>query len=175
METKDLIKKLKKLSRIMPSKDFSKKSKFLLASISPDEPSGKVGDIFTAPIFGRFQIILKASTFSIVGIVALVFIYYFATQLSPLFLPGLNYKNIVAEADTVNAKIDIQLSQIKHFKEASSEGKSVLKEVSLNSFSHLNEPVITKEGDLILKSIPDPVFNANTSKETNDILREISE
>ena len=175
MESDKILKILKEVRKIVPNSDFTKKSRFLVLSSQPDEISSENPALVPTTSFGNFALIFKASSFSLAGVLLLVFIYYIGMQISPLFLPGLNYKNIIAEADSVNSQINIQLSQLRYFKEASNEGQNVLKEVSLNSPNYLSRPVISKEAQSINQSVLDPSYNNQVSQETNNILNQLSQ
>ena len=71
--------------------------------------------------------------------------YYATTQISPLFLPGLNQDRIVAEAEMIEQSISIELERLDYFVYVAEESTSVLNSVASSEFDHLNTTTIEKE------------------------------
>ena len=127
MNKKQIINNLKLLKEINPENDFSRKSRlailqtpFVSKKVLQDESI--LSALEMAPIKLKnyslksiFSNGGRAISVAMATAIILVGIYFATSQLSPLFLPGLNQSKVVAEADMINNTINIQLSHISKF------------------------------------------------------------
>lgn len=181
MNKKQLINKLELLREIKPNEDFTKKSRLIivqtpftptisekinLESATRELRKYSIRDLFS----NSFRSVLMFSA----TVAVLAGIYFATTQLSPLFLPGLNQKGILAEADMVNATINLQLSHVSKFEQNAKESTAALKEVTTNTPSHLNSAIIQDEQSEIGSAFTaDP--QSQNNKDINDILNTLSQ
>jgi hypothetical protein len=141
-----IINALKALRSIEPDKDFTKKSRLLvLAAPRDDRTSTPV--LTGALTAGRTIAVrsLRIVSFSAVALFLCAALYYATAQLSPLFLPGLNQNSIIAEADMVDQKINIEVQQVDHFSAVTKESNRLLDGVTKSTFDHLNTSAIGTE------------------------------
>ncbi|MEK7555610.1 MAG: hypothetical protein AAB516_02210 [Patescibacteria group bacterium] len=112
---KDLLKNLNKLREIKPNKDYSKQSRLLILS-SPRNYELKTFKIgFLDSFMAGFR--KPATVLAISGVFILIIVFgfsYINQILSPLFLPGLNKNNLVAEADEMTVSIQVRLDDVKY-------------------------------------------------------------
>jgi hypothetical protein len=175
MNKKQIINKLGLLRGIEPGKDFTQKSRLIIVQMpfTPtinDEVSlvpvnvglrnYSVGTLFS----NGFRSILMVSA----TIAVLAGIYFATTQLSPLFLPGLNQRGVVAEADMINAAISVHFSPIDKFEQTTKESADALKEVTTDAPSHLNSTVIKNE-----QSKVDSAFTTDPQSQNNEDVSDI--
>ena len=180
MKLSQIIKTLRKFETITPDKAYSERSRNIILS-TPFTPkihenislSAATEDLRTISIASFFESSWR--TLAVAGAVAALIaaIYFTTSQLSPLFLPGLNQGGVVAEAQMVNTSIDVQLSHIQRFEEDASESASALKGVASNAPSHLSESVIKSEQFGITSATPSNP-SASTTDAVNSILNELT-
>ena len=176
MKEKEIKNQISRLREIGPDKRFTEESKFELLSII-DNSNRRVLEPNNEKVFVGFlrEFIIEkpAQLASVITMTAIIFVvtYYAITQISPLFLPGLNKDKIVAEAEMINQKINIEVSKLEHFSSITRESKEVLNEVSKNSFNYLNESIIKDEA-IQVNGINEEA--KNTNREIDSILNEIS-
>ncbi len=165
----NIIELLSQLRRIEPREEYTRLSKERILSSSQEiytpELTASPSSLFLRSSF-------NSVSFALVGMLLIVGVYYATQQLSPLFLPGLNEKSITAEAEMVESRIDVQLSQLNYFENTSQESNTVLQQVSENSLDHLNAPIIEHE----TSQIEEHTDTATTTViELNDVLKALSE
>lgn len=180
MKRNELIKILHQFENITPNKAYSERSKNIILSV-PFTPTlheevsfaSATANLRTISFASFFQGIWRG--LAVAGAVAGVFliIYLTTSQLSPLFLPGLNKHGVIAEADMVNASINVQLSHIQRFEQTASESATVLKEVAANTPNHLSESVIKDEQSKINSESPAGTTSPAAS-DINDILNTLT-
>ncbi len=176
MKEREIKNQISKLDKIMPEERFTKESRFELLSII-DNSNRKEFNLKENKAFLGFvrEFIIEKPTqlASVITMAAIIFVvtYYAVTQISPLFLPGLNKDKIVAEAEMINQKINIEVSKLEHFSSVAKESKEVLNEVSKSSFNYLNESIIKGEA-VQIEDINGE--NKDTNQEINNILDKIS-
>lgn len=174
---------LRSYQQITPDQEYSRKARAHILSL----PSAQ-HEVVAVPVFAGNSPALSSALFTTFrvgafisgGIAVLLLSFWATTQLSPFFLPGLNSKNITAEAEMINSSIDIQLSQLSYFEQASQESAQVLHDVSEKRMDHLNTPLIVKENKEIQETIattPSPATAEDASAvagEVNSMLNELS-
>ncbi len=186
MNKKQIINKLKVLKEINPENDFSKKSRLAILQtpfVSKKDFQGEsiLSALETAPAKLRsyslkniFSSSGRVISVAVATAIILIGIYFATSQLSPLFLPGLNQSKVVAEANMVNNTIDIQLSHITKFEQTAKASTTALKEVAATTPSHINSSIIQAEQSQI-----DSAFNADpqsqNNQDINNILKSISQ
>lgn len=176
MKEKEIKNQISRFSEIEPEKRFTEESRFELLSIidnsnnkvfNPKENKAFIGFI------REFIIEKPAQLASAITMATIIFVvtYYAVTQISPLFLPGLNKDKIVAEAEMINQKINIEVNKLEHFSSIAKESNEILNEVSKSSFNYLNESIIKGEAIQV-----DDINgeNKDTNEEINSILNEMS-
>lgn len=158
----------KQLKEIHPDAAYSSMAKRLILAA----PRQTKREIFTAQSMSArpyaLSLINTASLVAVVGLLA-IGAYVATTQLSPLLLPGLNQKKIVAEADAINQTISIQLAQLERFKKTNEETATVLANVSSQQLNHLNDTIIANEAEKITQ-IEDRQTTQQINKDIKDIL-----
>jgi hypothetical protein len=179
MKDKEIIDILISCKRIAPRDEFSRTSrKLVLASPRKNEPApDAVGTLAGVPrgwadtlSYGLHRS-LRIAVFAVAGLAVLATSYLATRELSPLFLPGLNAQRISAEADMIDAQIDIQLSKLDHFKQTSSQSATALHYAARQDMDHLNEPIIQKETNTIENTIAQtPAPASQVNEELNDII-----
>lgn len=178
MEEKEIIKNLKLLKNVEPNKDFFEKSRFVILSSSPITNRFSIfrssSKELAVSLRSALEVAWRGLAFSAVSLVVLFSIYYASQELSPLFLPGLNYRKIAAEAESVNAQIDIQLSQLKKFEDTSKQSGEALQEVSSSKLNHLNSSILNNELESIEASTSGFGLDNEANSEINSILKELS-
>jgi hypothetical protein len=180
MDKKTIVKNLGMLRHVQPDRDFSKKSRLAIVQ-TPFTPALHEKVTLETAVAGLHAYTLRdlfSTTFRTVllasaTVAVLAGIYFATTQLSPLFLPGLSQNGIIAEADMINATINLQLSHVQRFEQTAKESTAALKEVSTNNPGHLNETIIKTEQGKIDSLIP--AGSADVTREINDILKTISQ
>lgn len=162
------------LKTIRPDADYSRMAKRLILA-TPKQSTRETVESLSIGIARRPFVLSLVNTASLVMAVGLLAmgVYVATIQLSPLLLPGLNEKKIVAEADMINQTISIQLAQIEHFKKTARETTSALNNVSTQQLNHLNETVIGTEAQKITQ-VEDPSAIHDINTEINNILDTIS-
>jgi len=115
----------------------------------------------------------KIVSFSLIGLTMALAVYAVTQELSPLFLPGLNQNKIAAEAEAINATINIEFDRIERFDIAAQESAQALSEAGPQAFSHLNETIIQREAQRIERTTQQPSYDVND--EIHTILRSINE
>lgn len=123
--------KLKNLKTIKPGNDYSLKSLSLIVNsprISPIEATS----VWQKTLTG-FRLSSGVVLASALVLVIFISALYLNTVISPLFLPGLNDKNISAEADQINQSININLNEIKYHQMSQEITKSTLESISKNN------------------------------------------
>jgi hypothetical protein len=174
MKEKDLIRALRALQQIEPEKDYTKESRLLVLSSFKHNPLEA-----TASLVSQFNPAtvwhapLRIGSFLAVIALLVGGIYYSTTQLSPLFLPGLNQEKIVAEADMIERTINVELQQLEHFSYVATESNEALEEVSVNQADHLHTATLEKEADAIDRALPQE--SVEISEELNQLLNTISQ
>jgi len=174
MKKDDIIQSIQTLRAITPRDEFTQRSRAIVLSSPRMQTSDADPSILTQPaltLARTFTIGLRIASFTFTGIILVVGSLYAARELSPLFLPGLNTTRITAEAEMVQSRIDIQLSNINYLKETSQESSRVLQQVSQKSLNHLNTDIIKKEES----QISEPVDTASLTNEINDALSTLSQ
>ncbi len=173
MKDKELQDILKQFSRLEPRGSFARESKMRVCAL-PQRSASASAELASYPAF--FQRSISSLTFAVASVLIILGIYTMTRELSPLFLPGLNQKKISAEAESVNKQIDIELSQIAYFQNASKESSRALKQVTQPQLDHLNETLIENEARNVTSSpaIGETNKNQQTNREIQDILQEIS-
>ena len=166
----NIIELLSQLRRIEPREEYTRLSKERILSSSQE--------VYTPELtYSPSSLLLRSSfnsvSFALVGMVLIVGVYYATQQLSPLFLPGLNEKSIIAEAEMVESRIDVQLSQLNYFENTSQESNILLQQSSENSLDHLNVPIIQHETSHIEENTMTDA--TSTVLELNDVLRALGE
>jgi hypothetical protein len=180
MKHNQIIKTLEQFRNITPDKVYSERSKNIILAI-PFTPTiqedtsfaDATADLRTISFTSLFQSIWRGLAITTAAVGLFIIIYLATSQLSPLFLPGLNQRGIVAEADMVNTSIDVQLSHIQHFEQTASESASALKEVAANTPAHLNESIIKGEQTEIYSTNP-ANLTSSTTNDVNNILNMIT-
>lgn len=165
----NIVELLSEFRRIEPREEYSRLSKERILSSSQTSTP----ELISSPSSLLLRTSFNSLSFALVGMVLIVGVYYATQQLSPLFLPGLNEKSITAEAEMVESRIDVQLSQLNYFENTSQESNAVLQQVGENSLDHLNTPIIEQETSHIEKSAE--VDATSTVLEINDVLKALSE
>ncbi len=180
MKHNQIIKILEQFRTITPDKAYSERSKniILATPFTPtiqESPSfaAATADLRTISFTSLFQNVWRGLAVATATVGLFIIIYLATSQLSPLFLPGLNQRGVVAEADMINASIDVQLSHIQRFEQDASESASALKEVAANTPAHLSESVIKGEQTKINSANPSDSTSSTTS-DVNDILNSIT-
>ena len=142
-----IIQALKALRAIEPDKDFTTKSRLLVLAAPREDRVSATPVLVGALTTGRTIAVrsLRIVSFTAVALFLCAAIYYATTQLSPLFLPGLNQNSIIAEADMVDQKINIEVQQIDHFSAVTKESNQILDGVTKSNFDHLNTSAIGSE------------------------------
>jgi hypothetical protein len=175
MKYSQLLKILERLKEIKPSKAYSEHSlKIIISAPQLEKSNFDFDNSKNISSKNLLEVSLRtlAFVFSATAVIALA---YFATsQLSPLFLPGLNKSKIMAEAEMVNASIDIQLSHIQKFKQTNNESILVLKEVSSDVPAHLN-PSVIKDEESKINSAFDKSESLNSSSATSNLNNNLNE
>ncbi|HDH31491.1 MAG TPA: hypothetical protein ENH26_01810 [Candidatus Wolfebacteria bacterium] len=101
--SKDLFKNLKDLQSIGPNKEYTERSRFLILSSSRYEARvRKINPFVVMAISGAFILITIFS------------VSYINQILSPIFLPGLNQNDLVAEANEITVSIQVKLDDVKY-------------------------------------------------------------
>ncbi|MFA6136280.1 MAG: hypothetical protein WC705_02895 [Candidatus Paceibacterota bacterium] len=176
METKRLKSILGSFKNIHPKNDFSASSKRLV--LQSQQIHNEEGNLAVSIGNGSFSILNyftyapRAISFVLGSLVILVSVYYATRELSPLFLPGLNEKKVVAEAEIVNSNINIQISQLDHFQKTSAESLKVLDQVSKDQFNHLNQTILDKETKVIQSGDLD---STTMNSDLNSIIKALSQ
>ena len=180
MKHNQIIKILEQFRNITPDKAYSERSKniILATPFTPtvhENPSfaAVTADLRTISFTSLFQSVWRGLAVATAAIGLFLIIYLATSQLSPLFLPGLNQRGVIAEADMVNASIDVQLSHIQRFEQDASESTSALKEVAASTPAHLSESVIKSEQTEINSASPNNPESSSTN-DINDILNTIT-
>ncbi|KKS83006.1 MAG: hypothetical protein UV58_C0002G0016 [Candidatus Wolfebacteria bacterium GW2011_GWC1_43_10] len=174
MEPKTIIKNLRALRVIQPDENFSARSRLVVLSCSPEIPGNFPTERGWYLVAVRHLQRIGLSLSFTVGVAVLILSIFYATrELSPLFLPGLNEKRVVAEAEMINSQIDIQLSQLEHFQETSQKGNQALQQAANTQLNHLNETVIEKEAENNTPNFSSSVLETNSK--INQILESLSE
>ena len=139
--------KLKNLKSIKPDNDYSLKSLCLIVS------SPKVSPIESTSIWQKtltgFRLSSGVVLASALVLVIFVSALYLNTVISPLFLPGLNDKNISAEADQINQSININLNEIKYHQMSQEITKSTLENISKNNSATNTTSTISSSDETI--------------------------
>lgn len=169
MKNKILKNKISRFSDIMPNENFSKKSKFEILSLKPKYTHRRITNQNIETIIGRY-----AKTITIVSATVAIFFltYYAMTQISPIFLPGLDHSKIIAEAEVINQKINIEVNKLNYFNKVSTQSSNALQEITENNPDHLNKRIINKETKKI-----DAISNTyleNINKEMDNALKQLS-
>lgn len=106
----ELLKNLKEFKKIQPNIDYSKQSRLLILSslrLEKQDVAPALSAWFRKPAFAL----------AVSGVFILIIflgVSYFNQILSPLFLPGLNKNDLVAEADEITASIQVRLEDVKY-------------------------------------------------------------
>jgi hypothetical protein len=163
MNEDKIVKILNKFSEIKPSEDFSIKSRSIILNTQKgNRELYKSVFNFSNIIRNVVRDSMRIVSFATISAVIIFGIYMATKELSPLFLPGLNKDNVVAEAEMVKSSIDIQLNSLKYFDEASKQGGDALTQITEKSFNHLNKTILNEEMDSV-KSL----ISSSTADELN--------
>ncbi|MEE8131601.1 MAG: hypothetical protein V3T98_00960 [Candidatus Paceibacterota bacterium] len=129
---KDLLKNLKDLQQIRPDDEYAKRSRLLILS-SPHYETRvrKINPIAIMAVSGVFVLIIVFS------------VSYINQILSPIFLPGLNQNDLVAEANEMTALIQVRLDDVK-YNIQELEDKSLADLATLNELKVLLKEVTNK-------------------------------
>lgn len=172
MRTKDLQNILGEMRSIKADEGYVARSRMLVLS-SPrlsksDSSVPETNDSLSKFLWGPVRIV----SFVTAGFLLIFSLYSLSQELSPLFLPGLNQKKITAEAEAVDAAINIHLSQIAYFEKTSKETSKILEQIAVKQLDHLNEIVIQKETEEIASSL---IKTGSLNQEIADLLKAVSE
>jgi hypothetical protein len=110
----NLLKIFKNLKEIKPDAEYSKRSRLLILSSQPlKEPV--LTHVFRAPRLG-FGFKLAVVPVSIIVLIIIIFLgsSYLGQLFTPIFFPQ---KGLTAEAEELNASIQIKLNEIKYYLE----------------------------------------------------------
>jgi len=133
MTEKKLIKILSELKNIEPESDYSKKSRALLLSlIKPENGPRFITFNFIRSVFDFLRIVAVTAF----GIVLLFTIFsgvsYVNKNFSPIFLPGLDQKSIMTEADEINNSINVTLKEITYLDDSTAATNKQIDQVANN-------------------------------------------
>lgn len=111
---KDLFKNLKDLQQIKPNDEYSKQSRLLILSSWRQEKQIQEAGFWPLLLSGfkKPAFVVALSGFFI--LIIFLGVSYFSQILSPLFLPGSNQNNLVAEANEMTALIQVRLDEVKY-------------------------------------------------------------
>jgi len=147
--------KLKNLKSIKPDNDYSLKSLCLIVSSPKISPIESIS-IWQKALTG-FRLSSGVVLASALVLVIFVSALYLNTVISPLFLPGLNDKNISAEADQINQSININLNEIKYHQMSQEITKSTLENISKNNSATNTTSTISSSKETIDQLLNDLV------------------
>lgn len=139
--------KLKNLKSIKPDNDYS------LKSLSSIISSPKISPVESISIWKKALTGFRLSSGVVLAsaLVLVIFIsaLYLNTVISPLFLPGLNDKNVSAEADQINQSININLNEIKYHQMSQEIAKSTLESISKNNVATNTTSIVSSSEETI--------------------------
>jgi len=170
MKKRDLKKALSALHTIKPSKDYARTSRLNILLVPQKTDTFSSDFVVNGNSKHSFGVVLYANRTMrvasfVVGGAAIVMLAYVATQqLSPLFLPGLSQTKIVAEADSVDRIIDIELQRVTYFKTTSKESSNAINLITTKTLDHLNDGIINSEVQSLNVSSTDPQLNQNINE-----------
>ncbi len=175
---KDILIEFKKIS---PREEFS--SRLRTELLSREAQALPVAQLMNVHVMGpsraylQFSKPLNALAFAVASVLVIVGVYTITQELSPLFLPGINQREISAEAAEIEKEINIQLSQIDYFQQASHESTKALTQVTQKNLDHLNEVLIQNEAASVQQSseeAPNPLTQEQINGELQKMLDEVT-
>jgi len=170
--TKTILHSLTRLQSIKPRGDFSRASKEALLLVVTQNKKTIVSQPVQPHRTGLAIIVMRSSVLVVGTALIVAGMVYGGQKLSPLFLPGLNKQNIVAEADMVNSTINIELENLNHFDVTVKTSAQALNQVVGSTPHHLNESVLSAD-QLQIESLSPATTTDETNQTIESILQEL--
>ncbi|MDD4761434.1 MAG: hypothetical protein PHZ25_00175 [Candidatus Pacebacteria bacterium] len=155
-----IIEQLKNLKSIIPDKNFSEKSRFLILS-----SNRKLIYWMPNQISEIFRYLTAISLTSVLIILILGGFNYLEKSNLPMIIAGLDLKTLEAEAESLG--IDINISKLAYYQESNQTVKTALNQTIKDDPVYFEEVILNKETNLL--KLEDPT-NKNIDKALNEIL-----